>query len=108
MEYMENKENLNNSESVNENSYKAELENISVSLFKLFEKMETDYEEKIQELTEKCEALEQENVELKYKLKQLSEELKTLGERIVSEVIRRTSIPDSDFGDDENNNGGVL
>ncbi|WP_457567348.1 hypothetical protein [Desulfurobacterium sp.] len=85
------------------NKYRVELENISVSLFALFEKMEKEYEEKIQELSERCESLEQENVELKYKLRQLSEELKTLGEKIVAEVIKRTSLPPENFG---NNSGG--
>ncbi|WP_022847513.1 MULTISPECIES: hypothetical protein [unclassified Desulfurobacterium] len=86
--------------------YKAELENISVSLFALFEKLEKEYEDKVQELSERCEALEQENVELKYKLRQLSEELKTLGEKIVAEVIKRTSLPPENFGNDTN--GGDL
>ncbi|WP_457569981.1 hypothetical protein [Desulfurobacterium sp.] len=86
--------------------YRTELENISVSLFALFEKLEKEYEDKIQELSERCEALEQENVELKYKLRQLSEELKTLGEKIVAEVIKRTSLPPENFGNDTN--GGDL
>jgi len=108
MEYTNNdRETFEVSKEIEKTEYKEELENISVSLFKLFEKMEADYEKQIQELTEKCEALEQENVELKYKLKQLSEELKTLGEKIVSEVIKRTSMPESNLND-MNNDGGVL
>ncbi len=109
MEYLENSaDNRENRDEILQSDYKAELENISVSMFKLFEKAEADFEAKIQEFAERCEALEQENVELKYKLRQLSEELKTLGEKIVSEVIRKTSIPESTFEEENGNNGDAL
>jgi|GEM_PF-914396 len=75
-----------------EEKIKEELENISKSTTNLVKKIVSDYRTKMTELQDRCESLEQENLELKYKLRQLSNDLKSLSEKIASEFIKRSRI----------------
>ena len=75
-----------------EEKIKEELENISKSTTNLVKKIVSDYRTKMTELQDRCESLEQENLELKYKLRQLSNDLKSLSEKIASEFIQRSGI----------------
>ncbi len=73
-----------------EEKIKEELENISNSTTNLVKRIVSDYRAKMTELQDRCELLEQENLELKYKLRQLSNDLKSLSEKIASEFMRRS------------------
>ena len=75
-----------------EEKIKEELENISKSTTNLVKRIVSDYRTKMTELQDRCESLEQENLELKYKLRQLSNDLKSLSEKIASEFIKRSGI----------------
>ncbi|MEO2068197.1 MAG: hypothetical protein ABGX27_01635 [Desulfurobacteriaceae bacterium] len=68
---------------------KKEIESLASSLSTLIEKLIKGYEEKIKELETKVEDLEQENLELRYKLHQLSNDLRSLSEKITTEYLQR-------------------
>jgi len=68
---------------------KEKVDLINRQLSALVEGIAREYEEKVTTLQQRVEELEQENVELKYKLRQLGNELKNLSEKIAAEFLKR-------------------
>jgi len=83
---------VSDEEVILEEKIKQELENITSSTTNLVKRIVADYRVQINELQSRCDELEQENLELKYKLRQLSNDLKSLSEKIASEFMKRAGI----------------